>query len=74
MKVLVQVVDTKTGIYQGGLIDEPVIKNKEVANALVHFGIVLESIVIDNISYDDKSMFGYGHSEGTTKKFQFMSV
>ena len=39
MKVFVQIVDTRTEIYQCGGIEEPVQKGQEVANALGHFGI-----------------------------------
>lgn len=39
MKIYLQVVDARTGIYQTGMIDEPVIKGKEVDNALMHFGV-----------------------------------
>ena len=37
MKVFVQVVDNKTGIYQTGMIDEPVKKGYEIKNAIEHF-------------------------------------
>ena len=39
MKIFVQVVDIRTGIYQSGMIDEPVVKGKEIENALLHFGV-----------------------------------
>ena len=39
MKVFVQIVDIRTGIYQCGGIEEPVQKGQEVTNALGHFGI-----------------------------------
>ncbi len=39
MKVFVQIVDTSTGVYQCGGIEEPVQKGQEVVNALGHFGI-----------------------------------
>ena len=39
MKVAIQVFDTNTGIYQCGVIDEPVMAGKEIINALSHFGI-----------------------------------
>lgn len=44
MKVFIQVVDTKTGIYQCGMIDEPVKKGLEVQNALGHFGVDYSNI------------------------------
>lgn len=39
MKVFVQVIDTRTGVYQTGMIEENVIKGKEIENALLHFGV-----------------------------------
>lgn len=39
MKVYIQVINKMTGIYQQGMIEEPVVKGKEVENALAHFGI-----------------------------------
>lgn len=38
MKVYLQIVDAKTGIYQTGMIDEPVRKGYEIKNAIEHFG------------------------------------
>lgn len=38
--VYVQIIDTKSGIYQSGRIEEPVIKGQEIDNALKHFGII----------------------------------
>lgn len=39
MKVYVQIVDSRTGIHQSGLIDEPAKEGFEIANALEHFGV-----------------------------------
>lgn len=39
MKIFVQIVDTHTGIYQTGMIDEPVMEGMETLNALKHFGV-----------------------------------
>lgn len=39
MRVYVQVIDTFTGIYQTGMIDEKVQEGHEVENALGHFGV-----------------------------------
>lgn len=44
MKVYVQIIDTKTGIYQHGMIDEPVTKGFEIANALKHFGVIYSEV------------------------------
>ena len=39
MKVFVQVIDTRTGVYQTGMIEENVIEGKDIENALLHFGV-----------------------------------
>lgn len=39
MKVYVQVIDTFTGVYQTGMIDERIQKDLDVSNALAHFGV-----------------------------------
>ena len=39
MKVYTTIVDTNSGQYQFGMIDEPVKAGQEVPNALAHFGI-----------------------------------
>ena len=44
MKVFVQIVDTHSGISQHGMIDEPVQKGLEVANAIGHFGININNV------------------------------
>lgn len=38
-KVYLQIIDSKTGIYQTGGIEEPVVSSKEIDNALGYFGI-----------------------------------
>lgn len=37
MKVFVQIVNCDNGIYQTGMIDEPVSEGLEIANAVRHF-------------------------------------
>ena len=44
MKVFVQVIDTRNGISQYGMIEEPIQKGFEVANALEHFGVNINTI------------------------------
>lgn len=44
MKVYAQVVDTKSGISQYGMIEELVQKGFEVANALEHFGVNIHTV------------------------------
>lgn len=63
MKVYLQIVDSNTGIYQCGMIEEPVIKNQEIANALGHFGIQIGSLswIFKNEKY------GIAEVDGTSK-------
>ena len=62
MKVFVEVIDTVSAIYQFGMIEEPVVKGKEIDNALAHFGVSYGSV---NWLYKDKVK--YGEIEGTSK-------
>ena len=62
MKVYVIAVDTTSGKYQSGMIDEPVVKHKVIENALAHFGIVPESVLFTH--KDEHSFTGY--SDGTS--------
>lgn len=62
MKVFVEVIDTISAIYQFGMIEEPVVKGKEIDNALAHFGVSYGSV---NWLYKDKVK--YGEIEGTSK-------
>lgn len=48
MKVFIQIVDSKTGIYQTGMIEEPVVKGQEIQNGLKHFGITFGEIEWDS--------------------------
>lgn len=64
MKVYVQVVDTKTGVYQTGMIDEPVMKGLEVQNALKHFGVNNSEVTW---KYCDSLHIQYGYIDGTSK-------
>ena len=44
MRVFVQVINTSNGISQNGMIEEPVQKGFEVANALEHFGVNINTV------------------------------
>lgn len=59
MKVFVQIVDTRTAVYQTGMIDEPVAKGVEVDNALLHFGVRYNEVIWENDNF--------GKVEGTSK-------
>lgn len=65
MKIYLQVIDTKTGIYQTGMIDEPTYPGFEMKNALAHFG-VLDSEV--QYLFKDENFFN-GIVPNTTKVF-----
>ena len=60
MKVFVEVINITNGIYQQGMIDEPVKKGLEVANALEHFGIDINTIewTSTDATEDYESKFG----------------
>lgn len=66
MRVFLQVIDTKTGIYQTGMINEPVIKGKEVDNALMHFGVRYGDVEWINENF--------GKIEGTSKVVTIVKV
>ena len=74
MKIYIQVIDTRTGIYQTGMIDEPAMKGQEVVNALAHFGVSYGSVTWDikpTVFYPSEQEFNYtvmsGRVDGTTK-------
>lgn len=48
MKVFVQIVDTCSGISQHGMIDEPIQEGFEVANAIGHFGVDINTVEWNN--------------------------
>lgn len=66
MKVYIQIVDTLTGIYQSGMIDEPVVSGKEIDNALGHFGISYGTVNWVNPNY--------GKVENTTKIVSVITI
>lgn len=61
-KTFVQIIDTINGISQYGKIEEPIVKGKEIDNALAHFGVSYGNV---NWLYKDKVW--YGEIEGTSK-------
>lgn len=67
MKVFVQVVDTKTGVFQSGIIEEPTIKGMEITNALTHFGIVFGETEWDTINSNSTWEARFGKVSGTSK-------
>lgn len=72
MKVFIQVIDTRTGIYQTGMIDEPVMKGQEIVNALGHFGVSYGSVTWDmhhDIDFTVEPNYSVmsGRVDGTTK-------
>ena len=67
MKVYVQIVDTSNGIFQSGMIEEPVKKGFEIQNALAHFGVLASEInwveLYNGVNYTSK----FGEVSETTK-------
>lgn len=66
MKVFIQVIDKRTGIYQTGMIEEPVVKGKEIDNALAHFGVRYGDV--------DWKNNNYGEVEGTSKVVSVVTI
>ena len=66
MKVYVQIVDTRSGISQSGMIEESIEKGFEIANALGHFGVDINTV---NwlFKHSNAYMARYGEVENTTK-------
>lgn len=71
MKVYVQIVDTsKNGVCQYGMIEEQVSKGFEVANALGHFGVNINSVTW---TYEQGAV-KCGIVEGTSKIINVVCV
>ena len=66
MKVFIQIIDIRTAIYQTGMIEEPVVKGKEVVNALAHFGVRYGDINWKNNNF--------GEIEGTSKVVSVVTI
>ena len=64
MKIFIQIVDSRTGIHQSGMINEPAGKGFEIPNALGHFGVSQLNVdwntefVYDDIVNSPKAMIG----------------
>ena len=67
MKIFVQVINVKDGIYQQGMIDEPIKKGLEVANALGHFGIDINTVDWTSTDATENYESKFGTIKETTK-------
>jgi hypothetical protein len=67
MKIFVQVINVKDGIYQQGMIDEPIKKGLEVANALGHFGIDINTVDWTSTDATENYESKFGAIKETTK-------
>lgn len=67
MKVYIQIIDTNTGVYQTGMIDEPILHNKHIENALAHFGVTYAHINWHNNTPLSNAESSFGEIEGTSK-------
>ena len=63
-KVSVMIVDTKTGVSQFGVVEEPVEEGYEVDNALKHFGVDRGHVVFES---ENSGKISTGYVEETTK-------
>ena len=75
MKVFVQIVDTKTGIYQTGGIEEPVKEGFEIINALAHFGIRDVNWITKGTEWiEGNFQYGIGTITDTTKIVSVITI
>lgn len=70
-KVSVMIVDTKTGVSQFGVIEEPVKEGYEIDNALKHFGVERGHVIFEESLWEN---ILYGFVEGTTKYVNIVVV
>ena len=74
MKVYIQIVDTRNGISQHGMIEEPVSEGLEISNALGHFGVNYGYVKwCKEIIEDDVSML-MGKITDTTKLVTVITI
>ena len=66
MKTYIQIIDTATGVYQSGMIDEPVVAGNEIDNAIYHF-IGKNDIAWINRSDTENTTNLFGSIVGTSK-------
>lgn len=78
MKVFIQIVDSRTGIYQTAGIEEPVMNEKHVDNALAYFGLRysdVEWLHSSDVSLDSKTAtLKSGKIRDTTKVINLIAV
>ena len=67
MKIFVQVINVTDGVYQQGMIDEPVKKGLEVANALGHFGVGINAVEWTSTDATEDYESKFGIIKDTTK-------
>ena len=63
-KVAVMIVDTRTGVSQFGVVEEPVEEGYEVDNALKHFGVDRGHVIFES---ENSGKISTGYVEETTK-------
>ena len=74
MKVYIQVIDTNTGVYQTGMIDEPVLLGSEVKNALLHFGVNYGHIKWHSQNKLSNISDSFGEVENTSKVVTVVTI
>ena len=73
-KVYVLIVDTRSGISQNGMIEEPIKEGFEIDNALRHFGITRGNIEWYNQTNDVNASIMSGVVSETTKVVNIVCV
>ena len=63
-KVAVMIVDTRTGVSQFGVVEEPVEEGYEVDNALKHFGVDRGHVIFES---ENNGKISTGYVEETSK-------
>ena len=74
MKVFVQIVDTRTAVYQTGMIDEPVVGDKHIVNALAHFGVTYGDVNWHTNYQLQSTISKFGEVEGTSKVVSVVAI
>lgn len=65
----------KTGIYSGGIIDEPVKSGFEIDNSIIHFGVIPSEVEwLSSYSVNSQIKNKYGKVTGTTKVVSIITI
>lgn len=74
MKVFLQVINKTNGVYQTGMIDEPVVGDKHIVNALAHFGVTYGDVNWYTNYQLQNTISKFGEVEGTSKVVSIVAI